>query len=94
MTIQMTGADEYKLSARGCDFTLKREGDRWAMYVVNAAVLAWRRGFAIPGCGPRSRPADQGRAAGQGITGCHGSRVVGGKPSMLDAPFLSRTKPE
>lgn len=46
--IQMITADEFKLSARGCDYTLKREGDRWAMYVVNAAVRAWNRGFAIP----------------------------------------------
>lgn len=46
--IQMISKTEYKLSARGCDYTLKFEGDRWAMYVVNAAVRAWNRGFAIP----------------------------------------------
>lgn len=46
--IEMRGNGEFSLSARGCDYTLKRENDRWAMYVVNAAVRAWNRGFAIP----------------------------------------------
>lgn len=46
--IQMINANEYKLTARGCDYTLKLEGDRWAIYVVNAAVRAWNRGFATP----------------------------------------------
>lgn len=46
--IEMKSAGEFTLSARGCDYTLKLEKDRWAMYVVNAAVRAWNRGFAVP----------------------------------------------
>lgn len=46
--IQMVSKDEYKLQSRGCCFTLKREGNQWAMYAVNAAVRAWNRGFAVP----------------------------------------------
>lgn len=46
--IEVKREGEYFLSARGCDYTLKSENGRWAMYVVNAAVRAWNRGFATP----------------------------------------------
>jgi hypothetical protein len=46
--IELRAEDEYALSARGCDYTLKLENGRWAMYVVNATVRAWNRGFAQP----------------------------------------------
>jgi len=46
--IEVKREGEYVLSARGCDYTLKSENGRWAMYVVNAAVRAWNRGFATP----------------------------------------------
>jgi len=46
--IEMVSKTEFKLNARGCDYTLRCESGKWAMYVVNAAVHAWRRGYAIP----------------------------------------------
>jgi hypothetical protein len=48
--IIQTGAKEYKLTARGNEFTLRFDDifGQWAMYTVNAAVRAWNRGFAIP----------------------------------------------
>lgn len=46
--IELRAESEYALSARGCDYTLKLENGRWAMYVINAAVRAWNRGFAQP----------------------------------------------
>lgn len=46
--IEMRNEAEYSLSSRGCEYTLKFENGRWAMYVVNAAVRAWNRGFATP----------------------------------------------
>jgi hypothetical protein len=46
--IEMKSESVYALSAHGCDYTLKLENGRWAMYVVNAAVRAWNRGFATP----------------------------------------------
>ncbi|NMV37215.1 hypothetical protein [Ralstonia insidiosa] len=46
--IQVTGENSFFLRARGAEMTLKKEGERWAMYTVNAAVRAWRKGFAIP----------------------------------------------
>lgn len=46
--IQMISDTEFKTVSRGNEFTLIKEKDRWAMYVVNAAVRAWNRGFAAP----------------------------------------------
>jgi hypothetical protein len=48
--IVMTGEKEFKLTARGCDFTLVFDVQRneWAMYTVNAMVRAYNRGYAIP----------------------------------------------
>ena len=46
--IQIVNETTFKLSARGNDYTLVREKNEWAMYVVNASVRAWRNGFAIP----------------------------------------------
>lgn len=46
--IEMVNETTFKLSARGNDYTLIKEGSEWAMYVVNASVRAWRNGFAIP----------------------------------------------
>ena len=46
--IQMVDENTFKLNTRGCEMTLKRDGDGWEMYTVNAAVKAWNRGVAIP----------------------------------------------
>lgn len=46
--ILMQSESEYFLKVRGNEMTLRHEGDRWAMYTVNAAVRAWSRGFANP----------------------------------------------
>lgn len=40
--------DHFSLQSGGHSMELKREGLRWAMYTVNAAVRAYRRGFASP----------------------------------------------
>lgn len=42
------GLDHFSLQAGGHSMELKREGTRWAMYTVNAAVRAYRHGFAVP----------------------------------------------
>lgn len=47
-SIQMIDENTFKLSARGSEMTLVREGGEWAMYTVNAAVRAWNNGFSIP----------------------------------------------
>jgi hypothetical protein len=48
--IQKTGDNEYKLMARGCDFTLTfdAKSKKWEMYTVNASVRAYNNGYAIP----------------------------------------------
>lgn len=48
--ILMTGDKEFKLTARGCDFTLSFDAERneWVMHTVNAMVHAYNRGHAIP----------------------------------------------
>lgn len=46
--IQVIDNATYKLCVRGCEMTLKKEREGWAMYTVNAAVRAWRNGYAIP----------------------------------------------
>tara|TARA_Y100001949_G_C15836390_1_gene264289 strand:+ start:366 stop:632 length:267 start_codon:yes stop_codon:yes gene_type:complete len=46
--IQVVNDNTFKLKARGNEYTLVKEGDQWAMYVVNASVRAWNNGFAIP----------------------------------------------
>ncbi len=46
--INMLSSTKYYLESRGNKMTLVKEGDEWAMYVVNASVRAWRRGYAIP----------------------------------------------
>lgn len=39
----------YKLTARGSEMNLKLDDEGyWVMYTVNAAVRAFRRGYAIP----------------------------------------------
>lgn len=40
--------DHFSLQSGGHSMELKREGLRWVMYTVNAAVRAYRRGFATP----------------------------------------------
>lgn len=46
--IQKISDTEYRHTARGAEMTLKHERGQWAMYVVNAVVRAYRRGYAIP----------------------------------------------
>ena len=46
--IVMISKTEYRLCARGSDMTLVRDGELWEMYVVNAAVRAFRNGHPIP----------------------------------------------
>lgn len=46
--IQQIDSNTFFLVARGAEMTLKREGGRWAMYTVNAAVRAWNNGYSIP----------------------------------------------
>lgn len=46
--IEQIDANTFKLNARGNEMTLKRYRTGWEMYVVNAAVRAWNRGYAIP----------------------------------------------
>lgn len=46
--IQMISVDEYRLTARGSEMTLKRTGAGWEMVTINAAVRAWNRGYAVP----------------------------------------------
>jgi len=46
--ILMVDTNKFTLLARGCDYTLIREGNCWTMYVVNAAVRAWNNGYAKP----------------------------------------------
>jgi hypothetical protein len=46
--IQTIDENTFTMKARGNDYTLINEGNRWAMYVVNASVRAWNNGYAIP----------------------------------------------
>lgn len=46
--IQQISNTEFRLSARGSDMTLVNNNGIWEMYVVNAAVKAYRRGIASP----------------------------------------------
>lgn len=46
--IQVVNDNTFTLKARGNEYTLINEGNRWAMYVVNASVKAWNNGYAIP----------------------------------------------
>lgn len=46
--IELNADGSYALRANGCDMTLRREGDQWVMYSLNAMVRAYRNGYAIP----------------------------------------------
>lgn len=46
--IQMISVNEFRLSSRGNEMTLKRTANGWEMFTVNAAVRAWNRGYAVP----------------------------------------------
>lgn len=46
--IQLRDDGSYYLTANGCEMTLQKDGERWAMYSVNAVVKAYRNGYAIP----------------------------------------------
>lgn len=46
--IQALPEGKFILKARGSEMTLQRCDDGWDMYVVNASVRAWNKGYAVP----------------------------------------------